>query len=113
MKIPGEKKEIIYKTTYELAGVKCDICGRVIKAPSETDLYNWFYDKYKYYAVTTGHHDWGNDSYESVEHYDICPECMVKFVSEYLNKMRDSETAYIEINTRRVYFNSKVDEDEL
>ena len=113
MKIPGEKKKIVYRTVCELAGVKCDICGRVIEPPSEKDRYNWIDDKYKFYLVTTGHNDWGNDSCESIRHYDICPECITKFVSDYLNERRDSRTAYIEINTTHVYFNDTVDEDEL
>lgn len=39
MKIPGEKKEIVYNTTYELVGVKCDVCGRVIMPPSEDERF--------------------------------------------------------------------------
>ena len=113
MKIPGEKKEVIRSITYELAGVKCDACGRVIEAPSEQDRYNWMEDKYKFYLVTTGHNDWGNDSCDSIRNYDICPECITKFVSDYLNEMRNSRTAYININTMHVYFNDTVDEDEL
>ena len=113
MKIPGEKKEVIRSITYEVAGIKCDICGRVIKAPSELDRYNWLDDKYKFYVVATGHNDWGNDSCDSIEHYDICPECITKFVSDYLTDMKGYKSAYIEINTMHVYFNDTVDEDEL
>ena len=113
MKIPGDKKEIVYRTIYELAGVKCDVCGRIITPPSEKDRYKQINEEYKYYTVTTGHNDWGNDSWESIKHYDICPECVVKFTSDYLDEMKDSRTAYIEIGTTHVYFNDTIDEDEL
>lgn len=113
MKIPGEKKEVIRSITYELAGVKCDACGRVVEPPSKEDQYNWMDDKYKYYSVITGHYDWGNDSCDSIRHYDICPECITRFVSDYLTDKKGYRSAYININTMHVYFNDTVDEDEL
>ena len=84
MKIPGEKKEVVVRTVYKLAGVKCDVCGRVIEPPTKENRYHWMDNDYKYYSVTTGHNDWGNDSCESIKHYDVCPDCINKFVAEYL-----------------------------
>ena len=112
MKIPGERKKIIYRTVCELAGVKCDVCGRVIKAPSEQDQYNWLDDKYKFYVVTTGHNDWGNDSFESVRQYDICPECITKFVSDYLADKKGYRSAYIDIETKHLYYKGEVESND-
>ena len=112
MKIPGERKKIVYRTVCELAGVKCDICGRVIKAPSEQDQYNWLDDKYKFYVVTTGHNDWGNDSFESVRRYDICPECITKFVSDYLADKKGYRSAYIDIETKHLYYKGEVENND-
>ena len=36
----------------------CDICGKEITGP--------------HWSVMTGHHDWGNDSVDSVQHKDAC-----------------------------------------
>ena len=33
MRVKGEKKEVVVKTTYKLAGIKCDVCGHIIKPP--------------------------------------------------------------------------------
>lgn len=102
MKVKGEKKEVVVKTAYELVGVKCDVCGRIIKPPPVG--YEWMKDKYKYYSVTTGHHDWGNDSCDSIEDYEICPNCINKFVADYLGNEHASRSAYIEIETEHVYY---------
>ena len=45
-----------------------------------------------YYRVTTRHHDWGNDSVESYEHFDFCSyECLQKHQEEYFRKASGSE----------------------
>lgn len=64
----------------------------------------------KYFEVTTGHHDWGNDSCDSIEHKDICPDCIGKVSLDYLTSA--SGTQYIEIETtwgrpERVDFNKR------
>lgn len=112
MKIPGEKKKIVYRTVCELIGVKCDICGRVIESPSKEDQYNWMDDKYKYYSVVTGHYDWGNDSCDSIRYYDICPECITKFVSDYLTDKKGYRSAYINIETKHLYYGDEVENDD-
>ena len=72
MKVLGEKTEVRVETSYKLAGIKCDVCGKIIEPPSIEDQYKWMEKPYTYYAVKTGHHDWGNDSIESIEERDIC-----------------------------------------
>lgn len=100
-----DAKKVVYTTVRTLEGITCDACGKVIPASSEyTQRKNT-----KYFNVITGHHDWGNDSYESRKRRDICPECINRFVAEYLDSATGSE--YIEIETEYAY-PTDVHEDE-
>lgn len=66
----------------------CDICGKEIKKDTG------------YWNVTTGHHDWGNDSHESIEHFDVCSDsCLLMKFSGYINASYrdDFNTKYIEV----------------
>lgn len=91
----NDSREVVVSREYKITGVKCDICERIIPGYMYRD------DKAIYFRVTTGHNDWGNDSCESIEHFDICPECAKKFVTEYLENCCD--TKYIEIETEYAY----------
>ena len=54
----------------------CDVCNGIID------------DKGGYWEVTTGHHDWGNDSMDSIENFDVCSEvCLREIFDKYI---RDS-----------------------
>ena len=94
-------KRITQKVLKEVTEVKreimvCDICGKEFNYDSRGTA--------SYYHIRTGHHDWGNDSYESVKSGDACcDECLSRFTQEWL-KDEDvicSNTAYIEINKDR------------
>ena len=53
----------------------CDVCNGVI------------YDKGSYWELTTGHHDWGNDSIDSIEDFDVCSEvCLREKFDEYIRE---------------------------
>lgn len=67
----------------------CDICKREI-----TD---------HYWRVRTGHYDWGNDSCESVECFDICSDaCLQKVFNKYIeNSNVKDRTQYLEIEHKR------------
>lgn len=57
-----------------------------------------------YYDVTTGHYDWGNDSIDSIEHFEICEKCIVEFTKKYL---KDADgTEYIDIERKYFIANS-------
>jgi hypothetical protein len=84
-------KEVVISKKYKVKGIQCDSCEREIPAIAMYDK------KCKYFNVTTGHHDWGNDSCESREHFDICPDCIKQFTADYLEKC--SGSMYIEIET--------------
>lgn len=96
-----EVKEVVVAKVRKLDGIMCDVCEKFIEAKSKR--FGW--EKYPiYFEVTTGHKDWGNDSHESIEHRDVCPDCINKFVADYLSdELNYSTTKYIEIETEVVY----------
>lgn len=81
-----------YKVTKTVTGVGCDICKKVIPIDEPKR------DNKKYFRVTTGHNDWGNDSCDSIEYRDICPDCVGKFVTNYLSKA--DGTSYLKVETK-------------
>lgn len=67
---------------------KCDVCGKVIRDSRDKIKTGKRTD---YWKLTTGHNDWGNDSIESIESFDICsPKCLQKKFDEYI-KDSDNE----------------------
>ena len=90
----------------------CDVCGEEIKVHEAGPIWNRCdsrgrpYCTAKYLSVTTGHHDWGNDSIDSVETHDICStECLSKFMQEFYSKFNKSNsgTDYIHIDSETDY----------
>ena len=72
---------------------KCDVCQKEIPNFDETkDL-----RKSRYFEVTTGHHLWENDSIDSIRDYNICPDCIQKFIKNYIENVEN--TYYINIET--------------
>lgn len=70
----------------------CDVCKKEILKGSG------------YWNVTTGHNDWGRDSIDSIEHFDICSEiCLMSKFSDYLDESGgdDYNTEYIKIERDR------------
>lgn len=67
----------------------CDECGKEI-----TDHY-WY--------LRTHHSDWGNDSCESFETFDLCsPDCLRKKFEEYVYESNtDMNTKEFEVTHRR------------
>lgn len=97
MLIKGDGKQVVYKTRREILGVKCDICNGEMRFSDISKVI-------KYFEVATSHRDWGNDSYESLHHYSICPGCVTRFVTGYLAKdCSDSNTAAIDIETSTIH----------
>lgn len=67
------EKVLVKETTY------CDVCKREITANS-------------FWKLTTHHNDWGNDSIESYEYFDICSaDCLREKFNEYV---KDSDSKY-------------------
>lgn len=93
----GETEKEIIGYAREITGIECDSCRKIILPKSETCKEN------KYYKVTTGHNDWGNDSIESIENHDICLTCLPFFVRNYFDSHHG--TAYLNIETSYIYPN--------
>lgn len=73
---------LVGKTLY------CDICKKEIEKGNG------------YWEVTTGHNDWGNDSRDSIEHFDVCSDvCLMMKFGEYINRSNRNalNTEYIEV----------------
>lgn len=91
----------------------CDVCGEEIKIYGGVASWNRCdprgrpYWTVKYLSVTTGHHDWGNDSIDSVETHDICStECLSNFMQEFyscFNRSNSTGTDYIHIDSESDY----------
>lgn len=75
----------------------CDVCGKVIYDTRE-DVPMLGAHGQHWWELTTGHCDWGNDSIDSIEDFDLCsPDCLRHKLEEYI---KDSNH---EINS--CYFN--------
>lgn len=83
-----------YKVTRTVIGIECDICNKVIPVRGNTD-------NRRYFEITTGHSDWGNDSIESMETVDVCPDCVTKYIEDYLRDC--SNTAYLNLRVEIAY----------
>ena len=92
LKLSTETQEIIYKRRRLVEGVECDVCKKII-TPKD-----WKSPECRYFHIITGHHDWGNDSIDSIEHYDVCPHCVGKFMTDYLSRAKGTE--YLDVETR-------------
>ena len=87
MKYLGEERNVQVKTQSErpILYIKCDKCGKRI----EPGAYNM--EGNRYVRIHTWHSDWGNDSIDSHEYGDYCPECAKEVVAEYIEDMGGSE----------------------
>ena len=57
-------------------GYECDCCGNTKNQRSLPG--GW-------HAFSVGHHEWGNDSYESIIYYFVCsPKCYIKHMNGVL-----------------------------
>lgn len=95
----------------ESAVIVCDVCGKELQY-AQTKFVS---PVAVYYEITTGHHDWGNDSCESIEHKDACcDECLSRFIQEWLQNadVIESNTAYIDIRKTRDWKLEAKDEKE-
>lgn len=66
----------------------CDVCDCVID------------ENNGYWELITGHHDWGNDSVDSIEHFDICSEvCLRAKFDDYVRQSGKDcwNTRYFEV----------------
>ena len=105
------KTALIKQKTAYIKTCECDKCKKVIYRrpqgdfPELKDIVKPFngYDV-SYYEVTTGHHDWGNDSCDSINHFHVCPSCLIKLYSSYVDRASGVDnTEYIKIEHHNTY----------
>lgn len=75
------EKVLVKETRY------CDVCRQEIQSNS-------------YWELTTHHNDWGNDSIESYEYFDVCSEkCLREKFDEYVKNSgkNDYNTMFFEV----------------
>lgn len=97
-----EHKRKVMKEIDEVCGVKivCDKCEKIILNFVDGDSHNK--KDARYFRLVTGHHDWGNDSPDSVEVKDLCCEtCVTNALADYFEDSKDSNTAYFELSRAR------------
>lgn len=87
MKYLGEEKTVEVKTVLErkIEYIRCDKCNKKILPFRYQNCSN------QYVNIHTWHSDWGNDSIDSHEYHDYCPECAKEVISEYIDEMSGSE----------------------
>lgn len=103
-----EKKTIFEETCCQKCGKTLHVNGNVSIKPKEQELY---------FFVTTGHHQWAEDSHESIKSEYYCQDCLKEIIDNYLKTAE--KTSYINIECEGFIheydFNKEglfVDEDE-
>ena len=81
---------------------KCDICNSAIYDTSKDNKSSSNQDTY--YHTKTYHHEWGNDSIDSIEIKDICSDkCLLDYINNfYLNCKKSKISQELEIERRSI-----------
>lgn len=95
-----EVKETRSKVVAEVR--RCDICGKVIFDSRNKLNYELMKGSFHWWRLMTCHSDWGKDSLDSVERFDVCsPECLETKFKEYLAES-GSRINTMEFNVRHM-----------
>lgn len=98
------KKEIIKMTTITKKGkiteqIICDVCGKTIADVNKP--------KVKYWELTTHHTDWGVDSVDSYENFDLCShDCIKTKLEEYIENCNRSDTLEFDLEQAKSNINT-------
>lgn len=85
----------VKKTKRIAEKVTCDVCGKIIADKKN----RWA----GYWTLTTGHNDWGNDSCESYEDFDLCSkDCVQEKLNEYFDNCKHSNTQEFELSQETI-----------
>lgn len=107
------EKKAVYQDVIISEECRCDRCWRHL----------WYHTKdghkkpglgtAEYYNVVTGHHDWGRDSVDSVETYDVCVGCAKKMFEEYVeDSWGHNNSLYFECSHERTWDEHEEEEDD-
>ena len=92
--ITETKTETVTHEVKTVKALKCDVCGKEITAKDDIRIRG-----IKYWELTTQHNDWGNDSVDSIEYFDLCSEnCVRAKLEKYFADCKRSFTQRFELN---------------
>jgi len=78
------KIKTIVREVEHVKAIKCDVCSKECTG--------------RYWVLNTYHNDWGNDSIDSHEYYDLCSkECINTKLDEYIQECKHSITYHFEL----------------
>ena len=100
-KIKKKMEKTVIKEFIVGKEIKCDCCGKIIGHINSLDVNdkNNFWGNH-YYKFTSGHHDWGMDSIDSIEHKDLCSDlCLMKEIDKFLVENEYSDTKYFNVES--------------
>lgn len=82
----------------KLVGIRCDVCNKEIK---HSDRRLGYRDKslraVRYAECYHDHNDWGNDSCESYEGFDVCCDCLGKWLDGEKEYLEENDTGHISV----------------
>lgn len=99
-KIQYKSTMIEQKVPY-ITELYCDKCKKLIRQYAHDEFKDirqiQYHNLVEWYEVTTGHHDWGNDSIDSITHSDICTNCIDDIFTSFKVRASEDTTEYIDI----------------
>lgn len=91
---------------------RCDRCGKHLWTQGDGS-HKGPYVYADYYSVNIGHHDWGRDSVDSIEHFEFCERCAKKAFEEYIeDSWNKSNTLYFDCEHERMIDDRNVETEE-
>lgn len=77
---------------------RCDICKKIIyKKDLINNKANQLY--IPYWHISTSHSDWGRDSIDSIEYFDVCSDdCLATKMYEYISESSSNRPNSMEMN---------------
>lgn len=93
-----ETKQVVAETVVAKI-TKCDVCGKIIC--DSRHVHDILRDKVQdHYELSEWHNDWGNDSVDSIETFDICSkECLRKKFEAYVEESSGGQnTMHFEVD---------------
>lgn len=88
---------MICSKSYELGGVQCDKCKKVIHSSENKNIKT---QEFRYYEVSLSYPFENGNWPEGIKRFDICPNCIDKFVKEYLDDQKYYRFACAEIRAQ-------------
>lgn len=107
------EKKAVYQDVIVSEERRCDRCGRHLWHHTKDGHKKPGLGSAEYYNIVTVHHDWGRDSIESVETYDVCIRCAKKMFEEYIEDSYDkTNSLYFECSHERTWDEIEEEKEE-